>query len=222
MPERIGVLSDTHYPTRVPSLPYEAIARAFDGVAQIVHLGDIETPDVLERLRRIAPVTAVRGDDDLFRPPLRRVLTVNSVRLGLAHGQRSLYAERLRPRLKQWLGQPVDAWNGMHADLLRWFAADDVQAILFGHWHRVCHEVREGVLLFNPGAVYVMTPEAIRWQLTQRQGWLRARFLRHHLQQAQRHPARYQGVPTVGVLTVADDGELHAEVIPLPPLVYPV
>ncbi|MFQ3647875.1 MAG: metallophosphoesterase family protein [Anaerolineae bacterium] len=218
MPHRIGVIADTHYPTRVPYVPYDDIACAFDGVAQIVHLGDIETPDVLAALERIAPVVAVRGDDDSFRPPLRRVLTVNGVRIGLAHGQRSLYIERIRPALKQWLGQPVDPWNGMQADLLRWFAGDDVRAILFGHWHRVYNASHDGVLLFNPGAVYAMTLASLRWQLTQRQGFLRERFLRHHLARAERHPEAYQAVSTVGVLTVEDDGALHAEVITLPPI----
>lgn len=221
MPQRLGVIADTHYPTRVPYLPYDDIARAFDGVAQIVHLGDIETPEVLEALSRIAPVVAVRGDDDQFHPPLRRVLTVNGVRIGLTHGQRSLYVERLRPRLMRLVGRPVDAWNGMHDDLLRWFASEEVRAILFGHWHRPCHLTRDGVLLFSPGAVYVMTLEAIRWQLGQPQGRLRARFLRHHLRRAQRHPEQYQGTSTVGVLTVEDDGTLYAEVIPLPALRYP-
>ncbi len=220
MPQRIGVISDTHYPTRVPYVPYDDIAQAFEGVAQIVHLGDIETPEVLTQLERIAPVAAVRGDDDQFCPPLRRVLTVNGVRIGLVHGQRSLYIERVRPALRQRLGQPVDPWNGMHADLLRWFAADDVQAILFGHWHRVYNAVHAGVLLFNPGAIYVMTPDALRWQLAQRQGSLRDRFLRYHLARAERQPQAYQGVSTVGVLTVADDGALHAEVIELPPIQF--
>ncbi len=222
MAYRIGVISDTHYPTRTPYVPYEVIARAFRGVDQIAHLGDIESPEVLERLAQIAPVTAVRGDDDLFRePPLRRVLTVGGVRVGLVHGQRSLWVERVRPALRRRLGRPIDPWNGMQADLLRWFAAERVQAVLFGHWHRPYCAVHAGVLLFNPGAVWAMTADALRWQLTQRQGWLRDRFLRRHLKRAEQHPDAYRADSTVGILTIHDDHTLHAEVISLPPLQYP-
>ncbi|PJF34121.1 MAG: hypothetical protein CUN49_16900, partial [Candidatus Thermofonsia Clade 1 bacterium] len=137
MTYRIGVISDTHYPTRVPDLPYSAIAEAFQGAQHIVHLGDIETSEVLDRLARIAPVSAVIGDDDRVRLPRKRVLTFADVRIGITHGARSLWIERVRPWLRQWRGKPVDAWNGMQADLLKLFEGERVQAILFGHWHRV-------------------------------------------------------------------------------------
>jgi predicted phosphodiesterase len=47
----VGVISDTHWPTRVPAIPWEAIEAAFSGVSLILHAGDIETPEVLDRLR---------------------------------------------------------------------------------------------------------------------------------------------------------------------------
>ncbi|MBK8138035.1 MAG: metallophosphoesterase family protein [Chloroflexi bacterium] len=59
MAVEIGVLSDTHWPTRVSAIQWEAIEAAFAGVSLILHAGDIETPDVLERLTQIAPVEAV-------------------------------------------------------------------------------------------------------------------------------------------------------------------
>ena len=54
----VGVISDTHGRLRP-----EAVV-ALRGVDAIVHAGDIGTPDVLERLGAIAPVTAVRGNND--------------------------------------------------------------------------------------------------------------------------------------------------------------
>ena len=54
----IGVISDTH-----GLLRWEAEA-ALTGVDHIIHAGDVGTPEILERLRRIAPVTAVRGNND--------------------------------------------------------------------------------------------------------------------------------------------------------------
>jgi uncharacterized protein len=55
---RIGLISDTHGLVRP-----EALA-ALAGVSHIVHAGDIGSEDVLAQLRAIAPVTAVRGNND--------------------------------------------------------------------------------------------------------------------------------------------------------------
>jgi predicted phosphodiesterase len=54
----IGIISDTH-----GLLRWEA-ETALAGVDHIIHAGDIGTPEILERLQRIAPVTAVRGNND--------------------------------------------------------------------------------------------------------------------------------------------------------------
>ncbi|GIZ52238.1 metallophosphoesterase family protein [Noviherbaspirillum aridicola] len=55
---RIGVISDTHNLLR----PEARLALA--GVDRIIHAGDICRPEVLEQLSAIAPVTAVRGNND--------------------------------------------------------------------------------------------------------------------------------------------------------------
>jgi putative phosphoesterase len=55
---QIGVISDTHGLLRP-----EAV-RALQGVDRIVHAGDVGSPDILERLRSIAPTVAVRGNVD--------------------------------------------------------------------------------------------------------------------------------------------------------------
>lgn len=222
MPYRIGVISDTHYPTRVPSLPYHAIAEAFQGVQQIVHLGDIETQPVLTQLARIAPVIAVSGDDDQVRLPRKQIVTCAGVRIGITHGDRSVWIERIRPLLSAWLGKPVDAWNGMQPDLLRMFRHDDVQAILFGHWHRVYSAWYDGVLLFNPGAVYAMTPESIRWQRVHAASPLRRALMAYHLKRAERSPERYQFESTLGILTVHEDGRLETAVKRLPRIAHPL
>ena len=61
MPETIGVISDTHGLLRP-----EAIA-ALEGCDRIIHAGDVGSADVLNQLRRIAPVVAVRGNVDKGR-----------------------------------------------------------------------------------------------------------------------------------------------------------
>lgn len=54
----IGVISDTHGLMRPEAL------QLLSGCERILHAGDVGTADVLESLRRIAPVTAVRGNTD--------------------------------------------------------------------------------------------------------------------------------------------------------------
>ena len=54
----IGVISDTH------GLLHAEVERAFEGVELILHAGDIGSAEVLDGLRAIAPVVAVRGNND--------------------------------------------------------------------------------------------------------------------------------------------------------------
>src|SRR5439155_19342605 len=54
----IGVISDTH------GLMRPEAAQALAGSELIIHAGDVGDPGVLEELRKIAPVVAVRGNID--------------------------------------------------------------------------------------------------------------------------------------------------------------
>jgi hypothetical protein len=58
MTYRIGIISDTH------GLLRPGAERRLAGVDHIVHGGDIGRPDIIDALRRIAPVTAIRGNVD--------------------------------------------------------------------------------------------------------------------------------------------------------------
>jgi hypothetical protein len=55
---RVGIISDTH------GLLRPEAERCLAGVDHIIHGGDVGRPDVLVRLRKIAPVTAIRGNVD--------------------------------------------------------------------------------------------------------------------------------------------------------------
>jgi putative phosphoesterase len=55
---RIGIISDTH------GLLRPEAERRLAGVHHIVHAGDIGRPEIVDALRRIAPVTAIRGNVD--------------------------------------------------------------------------------------------------------------------------------------------------------------
>lgn len=58
MAKRIAVLSDTH------GLLRPEVLAAIDGCDAIIHGGDINKPEIIERLQEIAPVYVVRGNND--------------------------------------------------------------------------------------------------------------------------------------------------------------
>ena len=55
---RVGVISDTHGLLRPEAL------KALQGAEHILHAGDVGDPSILDDLRSIAPVTAIRGNID--------------------------------------------------------------------------------------------------------------------------------------------------------------
>ena len=55
---RIGIISDTH------GLLRPEAETALQGTQLIVHAGDVGSPEILMRLKAIAPVFAVRGNVD--------------------------------------------------------------------------------------------------------------------------------------------------------------
>ncbi len=119
----IGVISDTHGLLRP-----EAV-EALQGVAHILHAGDVGSAEVLERLRKIAGVTAVRGNVDrgawAREVPHSEVVQVEGVSIYMLH----IFAE---------------------LDLKPEAAGFDV--VVFGHSHVPKSEVKNGVLYFNPGS----------------------------------------------------------------------
>ena len=54
----IGILSDTH------GLLRREVIDGFEGVDHIIHAGDIDNKQVIDRLEEIAPITVVRGNAD--------------------------------------------------------------------------------------------------------------------------------------------------------------
>jgi uncharacterized protein len=132
----IGLLSDTHDNlTRV-----RAAVRLFNdaGCDLIIHAGDFVAPFTADELRNLrAPVKAVYGNCD-------------GERAGLA-------------RAFQGLGEIADgplafSHAGLRFAVVHFDSAAETQAasgrfdvVVFGHTHRPLVEVRDGVLLVNPG-----------------------------------------------------------------------
>ena len=120
---RIGVISDTHGLVRPEAL------RALTGAELIVHAGDVGTPAVLEALARIAPVVAVRGNND-----------------------RGPWATRMaETQIVERAGRSLYVLHDLHELALDARAAG-FDAVITGHSHQPRVERRDGVLYLNPGS----------------------------------------------------------------------
>jgi putative phosphoesterase len=127
---RVGLVADTHG-LLDPSLP-----EIFRGVELVLHAGDVGKPSVLDALREIAPLRAVRGNVDLA-PPLDGLPELAVVPLGELV---ALLVHDLGPR-----GRPGAA---VRAALAR----ERPGLVVHGHSHRPGASVRDGLLLVNPGS----------------------------------------------------------------------
>lgn len=119
----VGLISDTH------GLLRPGAAAALRGSRHIVHAGDIGDPAVLEELARIAPVTAVRGNND--KGPWAKELRETET---LQVGKTRIYV------IHDLLQLDLDP------------AAAGFHVVVAGHSHRPSEALRDGVLYVNPGS----------------------------------------------------------------------
>jgi hypothetical protein len=119
----LGVISDTHGLLRP-----EAVA-TLRGSDLILHAGDVGSPEILDELRRIATVKAVRGniDSSPWCDSLPQIEVIEAAGL-------SLY---MLHDLKQLDLNP---------------SAAGFSAVICGHSHKPMNEIRKGVLYFNPAS----------------------------------------------------------------------
>jgi putative phosphoesterase len=119
----IGVISDTHGLLRPQAV------EALRGSDLILHSGDVGSPEILDELRRIAAVKAVRGNIDRSpwceTVPQTEVIEVGGLSLYMLHDLKQL---DLNP------------------------AAAGFAAVICGHSHTPMNEIRNGVLYFNPAS----------------------------------------------------------------------
>ena len=119
----VGLISDTHGLLRP-----EALA-ALEGSAHVIHAGDIGDGAILEALERIAPVTAIRGNNDT-EPWARRLRETQTVELA---------------------GVRIHVIHDL-ADLAPDPARRGIRVVISGHSHMPRVEERAGVLYVNPGS----------------------------------------------------------------------
>lgn len=100
----------------------------------IVHAGDFVSLAVLEGLRNMGEVKAVKGNMDSMEIrhvlPERELFVIQNRKIGLIHG---------------W-GSP---WGIEHKIKDKF---EDVDIIIYGHTHRASNEIIDGILFFNPGS----------------------------------------------------------------------
>jgi putative phosphoesterase len=129
----VGVLSDTHIPSAVQSLP-PVIFDIFKDVELILHAGDIVGLSVLDELRALAPVVAVAGNMDEpevhARLPQKKIMTLGRYRVGLTHGKYKIDVQR------EMIRKEFDA----------------VDLIVYGHSHTPFWGQVDGVYFLNPGS----------------------------------------------------------------------
>ena len=119
----IGVISDTHGLLRPEAI--EALA----GVEHILHAGDVGDPAILDRLREIAPLTAIRGNVD-----------VSGVCAELPATEPVELGGRLFYLVHSLLDLDINP------------SAAGVAVVVYGHSHRPEISERDGVLYLNPGS----------------------------------------------------------------------
>ena len=119
----VGVISDTH------GLLRPAVLEALRGSHHIIHAGDVGSPEILEQLAAIAPVTAVRGniDKDAWarKLPETEVFEIAGISIYVLHDLAKL---DLKPK------------------------AAGFDIVISGHSHVPKQKTLDGVLYLNPGS----------------------------------------------------------------------
>jgi uncharacterized protein len=119
----VGIISDTHGLLRPEAL------EALQGVEVILHAGDVGSEEVLERLREIAPVIAVRGNVDsgawAGKLPVTVVVEAGMQQLWILHNIAALDID------------PAAGGFGM---------------VIYGHSHQPAQQTKAGVIYLNPGS----------------------------------------------------------------------
>jgi len=121
--KHIGLISDTHGLLRPEAL------EALRGSELILHAGDIGKPEILEELRKIAPIIAIRGNVDtaLWAAALKEteLVETRAANIYIIHNVNDL---DLNP------------------------AAAGFHIVLFGHSHQPTQYEKNGILYLNPGS----------------------------------------------------------------------
>ncbi|HWT89290.1 MAG TPA: metallophosphoesterase family protein [Candidatus Angelobacter sp.] len=121
--QRIGLISDTHGLLRPEALD------ALHGSDLILHAGDVGKPEILDELRKLAPVIAIRGNVDTS-PWAKKLKETELVETAAA---------------TFYLIHNINELNLVPS-------AAGIHIVLFGHSHQPAQYEKDGVLYINPGS----------------------------------------------------------------------
>lgn len=135
--KEIGVIADTHIPTRGRAIPSE-LFRVFEGVQLILHAGDLVDENIIFELNALAPVEAVAGNMDSVQLQSRlgrlKLVKIGTIGIGMLHGD-------------------LGGRNIKYDQAKDFFKPEEPQAIVFGHLHEPVNRDYQGTLFFNPGSL---------------------------------------------------------------------
>ncbi|MDD4859772.1 MAG: YfcE family phosphodiesterase [Dehalococcoidales bacterium] len=134
--KRICVLGDTHI--KHWHQLSTAIKSEFSSSDYILHLGDFDSLELLEEFKKSSKFYGITGNHDgpslKALLPAQDIIEIDGKRLGLVHGHGCSLPWGLR--------------RGLQAR----FRGEKLDAILYGHTHRMNNVFDRGTLFFNPGS----------------------------------------------------------------------
>ncbi|MCX8153518.1 MAG: metallophosphatase family protein [Candidatus Bathyarchaeota archaeon] len=138
----VGLISDTHVPTRAKCIP-KMVFKIFENVDYIVHAGDLVQLAVIDELEQLAPVLAVHGNMDWPEVsgalPKLNSLKIFDWKIGVMHDPRTLLGmSRMREIAKQ----------------------NNFNVFVYGHTHNSSIKWEGKTLYINPGSATNPTPFA--------------------------------------------------------------
>lgn len=132
--KRVGLISDTHIPTRAKEIPLK-VCDLLKNVDFIIHAGDLVELKVIDKLEQLAPVLAVHGNMD--RTDVREVLPeMNELklldwRIGVTHDPGALFS---RTKMREIAEE------------------NSFDVLVYGHTHRPSINWEDKRLYINPGS----------------------------------------------------------------------
>ncbi len=130
----VGLISDTHIPSRAKALS-KKVTDTFKDASLIIHAGDLTELDVIRELEHLAPVVAIQGNMDSpetkARLPKINFVQLDNCRIGVVHN--------------------IGFFST--SDIIRKLIADQkLDVVAYGHLHRPSIKWKNNVLLINPGS----------------------------------------------------------------------
>jgi hypothetical protein len=130
----VGLISDTHVPTRARRIP-EKVFKIFENAEFIIHAGDLVELSVIEELEQIAPVLAVSGNMDSsdIKEKLQQIdsLRLCNWKIGVMHDPGAHFGAKKMKAIAE---------------------KHDFDVLVYGHTHNSNVKWGGNILFINPGS----------------------------------------------------------------------